>query len=75
MALGEGVNRAHLAAVFGGARTTVDAWVAAGCPVVKRPVKRGDAYQLITDAPQLGMRSRRVTRPKSDSGSKHGRFA
>jgi phage terminase Nu1 subunit (DNA packaging protein) len=50
MALGEVVNRAHLAAVFGVARTTVDAWVAAGCPVVKRPAKRGDAYQFAAPA-------------------------
>ena len=46
MALGEVVNRAHLAAVFGVARTTVDAWVAEGCPVLKRPAKRGDPYEF-----------------------------
>ncbi len=46
MAFGDVVNRAHLAALFGVARTTVDAWVAEGCPVLKRPAKRGDPYQF-----------------------------
>ena len=50
MALGEVVDRAHLAAVFGVARTTVDAWVADGCPVQKRPAKRGDPAEFDTAA-------------------------
>ncbi len=34
---GEVVNRTRLARLFGAAKTTVDTWVAEGCPVVKRP--------------------------------------
>jgi phage terminase Nu1 subunit (DNA packaging protein) len=38
---GKPVNRSELAAIFGVAGTTVDAWIRAGCPVVKRATGRG----------------------------------
>jgi terminase small subunit / prophage DNA-packing protein len=68
MAFGDVVNRAHLAAVFGVARTTVDAWVAEGGPVLKRPAKRGDPYEFDAGAMHEWRVARAVRAARGEEG-------
>ena len=66
MALGDVVNRTRLAVLFGVARTTVDTWVAEGCPVVKRSASRGDPYAFDSAEVHAWLIKRAVTRATAD---------
>ena len=66
MPSGEVVNRSRLAVVFGVARTTVDAWVAEGCPMIKRPASKGDPAEFDTAEVHAWLIKRAVTRATAD---------
>jgi phage terminase Nu1 subunit (DNA packaging protein) len=66
MALGDVVNCTRLAVLFGVARTTVDTWVAEGCPMIKRSASRGDPFAFDSAEVHAWLIKRAVTRATAD---------
>ena len=60
------MNRTQLAAIFGVAATTVDAWVGRGCPFIARPTERGKGWKFNTAAVSAWRESQAFDRALED---------